>query len=303
LYTCLFQIDLATVTGVFNTYYTTFVIIREIVGPFYNETIVTTILLLHQSLFFNLLACIVSLQVFQVLSIVYAPTLSEWNDKTIIKFHRMFVLIAGLGIGGLICQAGGAMCRPAPVKMYFLQENFEKAQDYKSSVLANLTLFAFATVIIVCQVVIETKRYFITKEETKAEEQAAAAFKQIQNANLRLGGQGLHQLEVQFLPILAWQEGENAAQSRITNNEIQSSSKITKALALKISRYVTLFGILPAVLTIIALSLENINSLRPHGIMVFIMAIYGIVIPLILILSNSKLRKFAQNPKIKNWFN
>jgi hypothetical protein len=142
----LLQIDLAAVTGLVSSYYSSFLIIREIVGPFYNETIVSIILLLLQSLFFNLLACIVSLKIFLVFTIVYAPAVSEWNEKIIVLIHRLFVLVVGFGTGGLICQAGGAMCRQAPLKLYLLNANNGAIPEYKGSLLTNLTMFAFVSV-------------------------------------------------------------------------------------------------------------------------------------------------------------
>jgi hypothetical protein len=212
--------------------------------------------------------------------------------------------VAGLGTGGLMCMAGGYMCRPTPLRLYFLQENLGATTEYYGSVLSNLTMFAFASVIIVCQLVIEIKRYVIIRKEKRADELAAAAVRQIQNATLRLDNTGFHQLGVQFLPRLAWQDiAEDQIPTGITNLESPNSQNTSKAVALKISRYVSIFGIFPTILSIIALSLDNIDSLRPHGAIAFMMSIYGIVIPLTLILGNKKLRKFARNPKIKVWFN
>ena len=208
-----------------------------------------------------MLACIVSLKIFLVLTIFYAPAVSEWNEKIIVLIHRLFVLVVGFGTGGLICQAGGAMCRQAPLKLYLLNANNGAIPDYKGSLLTNLTMFAFVSVIIVCQILIETKRYFIIKEEKKADKLAAAAFKQIQTANLRLDSRGLQQLGVQFPPRLAWQEiVEIPIPAEITNMQTQNSDNTTKAMALKISRYVSIFGILPTIFSIIASSVEHINS-------------------------------------------
>ncbi len=202
-------------------------------------------------------------------------------------------------------MAGGYMCRPTPLRLYFLKENLGATTEYHGSVLSNLTMFAFASVIIVCQLVIETKRYLIIRKEKRADELAAAAVRQIQNATLRLDNPGFHQLGVQFLPRLAWQDiDEDQIPTGITNLvEAPNSQNTTKTVALKISRYVSIFGIFPTILSIIALSLDNIDSLRPHGVIAFMMSIYGIVIPLTLILGNKKLRTFARNPKIKVWFN
>jgi hypothetical protein len=244
------------------------------------------------------------LQICQVLSIVLGPTLGEWNEITIIRIHRIFVVVVGFGTGNLICLAGGAMCRPTPLKLYFLQEIVGEVPTYEASLLTNLTMFAFASVIIVCQLVIETKRWLVDREEKRADDLAAAALKQIQNATSRMESLELHQIGVQFLPRLAWQEVvENMHPIRMTKGLCQTSNNTTLALALKISRCVTIFGIVPTILTIVALSLENIDSMRPHGVVAFMLSVYGIVIPLIFIISNKKMRKFAKNPKIRIWFN
>jgi hypothetical protein len=102
---------------------------------------------------------------------------------------------------------------------------------------------------------------------------------------------------------LAWQEiAEVPIPAEITNMQTQNSDNTTKAMALKISRYVSIFGILPTIFSIIASSVEHIDSLRPHGVMAFVMATYGILIPFIIIISNKKLRKFAGNLKITQFF-
>ena len=178
------------------------------------------------------------------------------------------------------------MCRPTPLRNYFLHDNVEAATEFKGSLLTNSVMFAFSSVIIVCQLVIELKRYLIVREENKAEEQAATALQQIQRATSRM--MNLDQLGA---PRLAWQEPGNTS-----DQENQNSSKTTALiLALKVSRLVSIFGILPALLTIIALTLENIDSIRPHGVMAFVTAIYGIVIPLIIIISNKKIRVIPKN--------
>jgi hypothetical protein len=144
-------------------------------------------------------------------------------------------------------------------------------------------MFAFASVIIVCQLVIELKRYLILREEKKAEEQAATALQQIQRATSRM--MNLHQLGAPRL--------ETGNTSDQENPNFNNATALT--LALKISRFVSIFGILPTLLTIIALTLENIDSIRPHGVMAFVTAIYGIVIPLIIINGNKKIRVIPKN--------
>jgi hypothetical protein len=215
-----------------------------------------------------------------------SPTLSEWNDVTIIRTHRCTVITVGFAAASLICLAEGGMCRPTPLRNYFLQDNEEETTEFKGSLLTNSVMFAFTSVIIVCQLVIELKRYLIVREEKKAEEQAATALQQIQRATSRM--MNLDQLGA---PRLAWQEPGNTS-----DQENQNSSKTTALiLALKISRLVSIFGILPTLLTIIALTLENIDSMRPHGVMAFVTAIYGIVIPLIIIINNKKIRVIPKN--------
>ena len=64
---------------------------------------------------------------------------------------------------------------------------------------------------------------------------------------------------------------------------------------LKVARAVSLFGVLPSLAFILALSLEDIDNLRPHGTTAFVLFSYGFAAPALLFLYNSKMRKFARN--------
>jgi hypothetical protein len=82
----------------------------------------------------------------------------------------------------------------------------------------------------------------------------------------------------------------NSCQRRVGKIDPRAS----REQAVRIARYVSIFGILPTTLTIIAISLENVNSLRPHGGLAFVLSTYGIAIPLTIILSSKKLKIFVR---------
>jgi len=70
--------------------------------------------------------------------------------------------------------------------------------------------------------------------------------------------------------------------------------------AINIVRNFTLFGVLAAILMVILNTMESIDSIRPHGATLIILAIVGIVIPLIGIITSQKMKNFFQELFWKN---
>ncbi len=98
---------------------------------------------------------------------------------------------------------------------------------------------------------------------------------------------------------LAWQDDKKQLHNIvIVTKESNGKQLIDKAV--KFARIVSVIAIIPALLSAIGSSLENINSLRPHGVTAFTLIVYGIIIPLICIIHNGKLRHFAAD-YVKNY--
>jgi len=325
------QVDLAVITGFLILYYSLFLTIREITGPFTNELMVKVIMSIYQSLYFTVLSCTLSLQLIQVFSIFFAPTFNEWSDNLIVGTHRVFVASTGFFIGTFICYLGGGMCRPSPLNLYFLQET-NAITVFKQSKFSVIAMAIFVLVIIGCQISLEIKRYLIDKIEMKADFIARSARRNINVANDRLTGQTILELGVENLPPqvrLVWQEhsvvnvntnhhyihrtlqqnpnhvfGQNQQdrhseriKSESENDNLDEENylrNISRDQAVRIARYICIFGILPTLLTIISLSLENINGLRPHAATAFVLITYGVAIPFTLIISSNKLRRFTK---------
>ncbi len=77
-------------------------IIREITGPYFNLFIVQNVLLVQQSFYFALLACIFTLQIVQTLKLFFSPLLTDWTESKVIKAHRIFVFTMGMCTGALV---------------------------------------------------------------------------------------------------------------------------------------------------------------------------------------------------------
>jgi hypothetical protein len=97
-----FEIDLAITNGMMVFYMSMNLIIREITGPFFNLFIVQTVLLVQQSFYFALLACIFTLQIVQTLKLFFSPLLTDWTESKVIKAHRIFVFTMGMCTGALV---------------------------------------------------------------------------------------------------------------------------------------------------------------------------------------------------------
>jgi hypothetical protein len=201
-------IDLASLSGGFVVIMATVILVRIVVGPFQNEDIVETIFSLIQYWCNSLLACLVSLQLVQVLSIFWAAELSEWPEEMLIAFHRLFVMILGISSAGLVCFLQGGFCRPTPLYNYILQEN-KNQDDPGQFQVQSLNIMIFILIITLCQLAIEMKKFLINKEENRIDQIAVSALRQMENATVRLNREPPRELRVvNFLPLrvnISWQ--------------------------------------------------------------------------------------------------
>jgi hypothetical protein len=197
--------DLAIVTGALISSMAFLGVIRELTGPFEVVCIVSSVFIFFQYLYNLMLSCIVSLEVFQVLSIFYAAALSEWNEENLFLTHRTFVVALGCASGSLVCYFNGGMASPTPYYYYILQGNQEPV--YVVSMIQSMMLAAFVAIIILCQGAIEVKRFLMNRDENRVDQLAVSALVQIEEATKRLRSQPPTELGVQFLPIrvkIAW---------------------------------------------------------------------------------------------------
>jgi hypothetical protein len=76
------QIDLSSFSMLIVSLLSTIIVVRELVGPFQNAPVVDLIFVTLQCLFNVMLTSIVSLQIYQILSIFHCPALNEWQEDS-----------------------------------------------------------------------------------------------------------------------------------------------------------------------------------------------------------------------------
>ena len=140
---------------------------------------------IQQSIFECILLCIVSLQLFQVMSILQTEALREWRDEMLVTIHRIFVLLIGLPFGIFVCQSGGGICRSMSI-YYYLFQGSKKKEKFEDSILSVISVVIFAIIIISCQTVVEIKRFQMNKKDKNAERTVILALKEINKARMRM---------------------------------------------------------------------------------------------------------------------
>ncbi len=76
-------------------------------------------MILLQTNFNILLACIISLKLLQVLNVFCLVWLSEISDKMVITFHRIFVILLGLSTSATVCHFKVGVCKPNTIYFFF----------------------------------------------------------------------------------------------------------------------------------------------------------------------------------------
>ena len=161
----------------------------------------------------------------------------------------------------------------------------------------------FVTVIIACQLAIETKRCLVRRAETRADLQALSALKQMEEATKKLNVQP--PLELRIGVKEAWtadsQPGSRMNSFQLPNRALiiektaTDINKSSKEQAVRIARFVSLYGIFPALVTIFNMSVSSEYGVRPHASTGSFLSIYGVFIPFSIIVSNPEIKAFARD--------
>ena len=187
------------------------IIVRELIGVMENVTFVKIVFWVAQLSLDLLQTCAVSFQSLQILTIFQMATLSEWQEDFVVRIHRLVLLVVGGGTGVLVCSMEAGMCRPTPLYHYLLNQDHDQKNDKPSIVSVLSSLISFS-IILVCQIAIETKRFLVNREETKANRVVEMAQKQMSEATSRKYSQPVLELRAEFLPsnvLRAWEEETN----------------------------------------------------------------------------------------------
>jgi len=174
-------IDLASLSGGFVVFQSSTIILREIIGPLQNEFLVESIIMLNMFFYFSIIACIISLQLSQVLLIFFSAEFNNWREDWVIKSQRLFVFTFSVSSQGLICSILGYPCHSTPLYYYFLQKNqdSEKAGQLQIYIIMSTM---FALIIVICQTATEVKMFLVKREENRADQIAVVAFRKMEEA-------------------------------------------------------------------------------------------------------------------------
>ncbi len=133
---------------------------------------------------------------------------------------------------------------------------------------------------------------------------AITALNQIEEATQRFHSHPLIELRAETLPHevkLAWQDNATTTTTKTkakSNDERLYQS--SKAQAFKVARSILVFGAFPAmILVFLNNSFVNSEKYRPHGSTIFLLALYGIIYPLIIVCNSKKIRQFIVGMLIK----
>ena len=292
--------DLAFITGGTVSISAFISAVREVTGPFQSLLLVNNLFVIYQYLYGFLLSCTVSLQLVQVFNIFFTAWMSEWSDEQAILCHRIFVAVLGTASSSVLCLLKGGMCRPTALYYYLLQGYQEPDEDQTQ--MHSIWLAVFISVIIACQLAIEVKRCTMRLADKEADQLALKAMRQMEEATMKLTRQipapTPAELEVNALPKLikvAWQDPPTQLSNFKRSSPASQDFSTRKEQAIKVARFVSLYGIFPAMVTIFNMSVSGKYGYRPHASTGSFLTIYGVVIPLSIIISNPKMKAFAKS--------
>ncbi len=116
-------------------------IVRTIVGPFRSIVVTMTFMAIMQCTFDMMMACVVSLQLKQVLSIFCPIVMNEIKEELLVTVHRLFVTFLGLSAAFTKCFLRDGMCRPTPFYYFLLNDDNEFFPSYTRPIFQALVKF------------------------------------------------------------------------------------------------------------------------------------------------------------------
>jgi len=166
----------------------------EIVGPLDSVTLLNSVLLIQQCVFNIGFNCVISLEVVQLCNIFSVSILNDWPESKCVRLHRILTFTIGIIIRSSFCLIGGGRCQKTSLYYYFLIQSM-RADVETHSFLSGISWISYALVIITFQICIELKRFFLNREDQRADDLALAAKKQLQDAVTKLKNHAPIQLE------------------------------------------------------------------------------------------------------------
>ena len=207
--------------------------------------------------------------------------LFELRENLVFGAYRILVLGISCFLTSIYCAKGYGICRPLP--LYFHLRNLPQVNKFERDPVSLGFVFIFILIILALQLLVEMEKRKLSREEQLVVQIAAAA-----NRNLEAAHQQLKK-DMQLA-----EKNLSIPQSCSIINNVEHNQQFSNNDALKVTRAISLFGVLPSLIFIITLSLENINGLRPHVTTAFSLFSYGVIAPLLLFYYNSKLQKFGK---------
>ena len=190
-------------------------------------------------------------------------------------------MVLGLSccLTSIYCTRGYGICRPLP--LYFYLRNLTQVNKFERDPVSLGFVLIFILIILTLQLLVEMEKRKVSREEQLIAQLAAAANRNLEAAQQQLK-QDMQQIE------------KNTSQCCSSVNIVEYGQQPSNNDALKVTRAVSLFGVLPSIIFVVTLSLENIDGLRPHATTAFSLFSYGVIAPSVLFCYNSKMQKFGK---------
>ncbi len=179
------QFDLALLTIMYVTLYSSMFITCEIFGPLTSITALNTTLWILQCLFNMGFNCIITLQFIQLFNIFSITILEEWSESMHLMLSRILIFPFGVVIGSGLCSVGAGSCKKTAIYNHFIIDSLRSPED-KFSLMSGITWISYSIIILSCQVSIEVKRFALNKADQKADNLAINATKKLQEALSKL---------------------------------------------------------------------------------------------------------------------
>ncbi len=232
----------------------------------------------------------------------FSLRLSEWSEDTLVMTHWTTIGLVSLIMVSIFCFKGHGICRPQP--LFFYLKNSWQETKFQREPVSLIFLSSILVAILVMQILIEIKKRKFRRVAEKAARDAEVAKRNIDEAKLKIqsnkttcNSAEINTNSSQSLQNQPSTTEDNNASARL-GQAVTSSSNLpdnypSQDSSLKVARAVTFFAVLPASVFICIFTLENIDKWRPHGTVALTMIAFGIVVPVLFFVGNSKLRKFV----------
>jgi hypothetical protein len=288
----LVQVDLGRWTMININFLSSLILQRKLFGLL-GLTILNEIsMFMSQTLFCSFMGCCICFHLIQVSYACECLTILNNDEWLIVTIARIVTLVIGFSSSSVVCYFKGGFCN----EKFFTNEHAD-IEDGPVHPVFIISILIFLTIMLVCQMLLEIKQRELRFLEQEASRIAQTASLNIKAAKDRFQMDNIRNPDVRHVWTIDVDTKEDFPVGS-TNENLSDA----RHLGFAISRLFVKSFLLFVAILVLSVFVQKVDHNRPHGSVLIFLTVWGIIIPIIIILRNKKIQNFVSDRMLKFGF-